>query len=138
MKRRFSIAAAAIAVVLLGGLAFQQRHRCPITRENFEKIQVGMTEKEVEDILQLPPGDYSTGQVVFDLPPELFQGDSEVDARLLLLILLGKEPTIGWMGDRAIITVFLDATGRVVSKDFTDVRRKSESILDKLRRWIRV
>jgi hypothetical protein len=80
-----------------------------ISRRNFEKIRVGMTTKEVEDILG-PQGDYSTRPIE----------------------LAGHTPH--WMTNNAVIWVWFDSHGRVVSKDF--VVPRSASFLEKLGLWL--
>jgi hypothetical protein len=62
MKRRLVWAGVA-ACTAMAGLAAAGRLTAglhPVSRENFERIQVGMTRAEVQSILLCPPGDYAT------------------------------------------------------------------------------
>jgi hypothetical protein len=81
-----------------------------ITRRNFERIKVGMKEKEVEDILG-PKGDYSSG-----------------------IELAGPAPQ--WMTNNALVWVWFDSERRVISKDFVVPHLVQESFLGKLRGWL--
>src|SRR5688572_18885031 len=45
-----------------------------ITKTNAERLRKGMTQKEVEDILGCPPGDYVTREEVFFLATGILPG----------------------------------------------------------------
>src|SRR5262245_60807911 len=48
--------------------AVASRHGRHIKRENFERIELGMTQGEVEAILGQPPGDYTVSRHIAHLP----------------------------------------------------------------------
>src|SRR5215471_8048203 len=68
-RRLFWLAFAACLclAVFWGVRLLTTQHR--INRESFEKIQVGMTQSDVESLLGVPPGDYSTREYTFLEPP---------------------------------------------------------------------
>jgi hypothetical protein len=91
---------ALLAAALL--LAPTPRRASAITRENFDRIQVGMTKADVEAILGGPPGKYT------DRP-------DPVDYH-------GISFRHWWIGDEAVITIEMwggDADRRVYNKTFT-------------------
>ncbi|MCI0376235.1 MAG: hypothetical protein L0215_01380 [Gemmataceae bacterium] len=121
MKKRRLLWIAATLVLLLGaGYAVLwltgPGHR--INALSFERIQEGMTEKEVEEILGVPAGDYGT-----KAHPEL------------TVLPLGDRKR--WTSDDAQIVVDFDKRGLVVLKRLGFVR-VGESIWQKLRRWLRI
>ena len=79
-----------------------------------------MTEKEVEEVLGLPAGDYSTGPV------------GPVFASLKL------HDFKKWTSDTGIILIFLSPDGRVHNKSFQSVHRVGDNPLDMLHRWLGV
>ena len=59
--RKLLIGMVAVGLVLAGGVfALVMPRQCPVNRAAFERIEVGMTQSEVEQILGGPPGDYRT------------------------------------------------------------------------------
>jgi hypothetical protein len=70
-----------------------------VTPENYYRIKVGMTEREVEAILGGPADAEASGAFVPPLPP----------------------PTVAWMkfwvGERWVVIVDFDSRGRVVNRD---------------------
>ena len=118
-RRRFMIAGAVLSTILLAGIAFQfLRPGSAINRQNFERIQVGMALSEVEDIVGLPAGDYSTGNVFLVEPARRFS----------------LQPRREWWGDEGILQVRLDAEGRVTEKHFLAVYHSGGNSLSWLRR----
>lgn len=96
------------------------RHR--ISRESFEKIQVGMTRAEVEEILGVPPGDYGPGNTY-----------------ALLNQSRGATFPTGWStvawkaGDMSVLVAY-DLEGRVAWKKLGRALRRN--FLSRLRRWL--
>src|SRR5262245_5172511 len=91
--RRRKVLVALVAVVVAGlayagwlWLAWRPSHRL-INRENFKRIEQGMTRKEVEAILG-PPGDYRTGK---PLSPDF----AKAVQRVQQFVQLGQE-RVGW------------------------------------------
>jgi hypothetical protein len=116
--------------------------RSAITRENAAKIKVGMTLAEVEMILGGRGRDESTGLLIGDdddLPEvaafggrlHYFCGSWSFDA------VQNWVPT-EWANNHLVIVVYLDDEGRVGCYRAYPARRVQESILDILRRWLRL
>jgi hypothetical protein len=150
MRKRLLLILGCVASVLLAGyltlrLTAPQRHR--ITKENVEAIQKGMTEEEVDAILGVPAGVYSsgirTGYPLFDsimedhgVPDGCFYTDG--DGIIFIPIeLVQKRGGKEWAGDDACVYVRFDETGRVAeTKRGLVFRLWNESFLTKLRRWM--
>ncbi len=122
-----ALVAAAVALWLLWP-------RIAITPENGERIRLGMTRSEVEEILGGPPGDYAG--------PEAFAaagrcGDP-MDARAVIRRWSGEpdERWQQWLSDDALVLVHLDAHGRVSATHVYSVSAYREPLLDRLRRWL--
>jgi hypothetical protein len=90
-----------------------------ITRENFARIQEGMTEAEVADLLGGPPDRWEeVGRL--PEPDRIHVADWD-------------EPR-PWIGADCIVVVrFFD--GEVTDKELHDRPSAQESLLDRLRRW---
>jgi hypothetical protein len=71
------VALAGLAVVVAAGVVvlWPQQPSSPISRQNFGRIHVGMTQTEVEAILG-PPGDYSTSPTEYDDSASIREGIS--------------------------------------------------------------
>jgi hypothetical protein len=83
-----------------------------ITRENFERLQEGMTWQEVESILGGPAGDYTSGRKTPNLNsikffPPCFGGPI-THQRV-------------WIGENSAITVCFYVDGKVLWKDWLEV-----------------
>jgi hypothetical protein len=102
-KRGFTLLAVAVAV---GGLLLTASAlpHPKATRAAYDRIEVGMSQAEVEAILGGPPGDFRTGPVLW---PE---GENPG-------CVTGTDPegapggTLGWSGDDGIIRVGFDRNG---------------------------
>jgi hypothetical protein len=102
-----------VPVLLILGIAavsfwwFYLRPPYGITLRSFNKIEKGMTLAKVERIIGLPPG--------FHNVPDDFAfercGFLPIDAR-------GFDRTEDWIGPEASITVYLDANGIVLAKEY--------------------
>jgi hypothetical protein len=146
MRRLVGIAALVpVATIAVG--VWLSWPRTAITRENAEKVQVGMTLGEVEAILGGPPREEPTGPLRADGPAEQARGetaralasgnDAEAAAEFFrdMPYQSGAYNRRVWVSDRVIIAVHLDGTtGRVVSCDSLPVRGIGP--LDRLRRWL--
>jgi hypothetical protein len=123
MGRRWLLILGALGLLAVVGvlvLVFLPQPGDRITRETFDEIREGMTLWEVEQLIGVPPGDYTTGDRVVYLPPAS-AGHGPIRHE--------------WQGDEGGIEVWLNADGRVVWKDFTSVVAfKRHSLLERLRR----
>ncbi|MCI0742907.1 MAG: outer membrane protein assembly factor BamE [Gemmataceae bacterium] len=126
MKKRRCLWIVVVLVLLLGAgygvlwLTAGPRHR--INKESFERIQEGMTEEEVESIIGVPAGDYTTGPVV---------------VRLMLISFMSPQCK-SWKSNVGQIVVDFDSRGLITWKRYMDVTPVEESLWDKLRRWLRI
>ncbi|HMF18114.1 MAG TPA: hypothetical protein VKE98_12955 [Gemmataceae bacterium] len=135
MKRKLKWLTIVFAVLLLGfGTALFLWPGDRITAESWKQIQIGMSEKEVEDILGGP-------------------GMNEQAAQVRMAGLekkLGKAPEIGtpleegevserskvWFGRRGIIEIYFDNFSQVTWKFFTEIQPAEPSLFDRLRDWL--
>src|SRR5262245_57459436 len=102
-RRTLLVVLAGLAVVVAIGVVVLWARAAPerITRENYERIRVGMSRAEVYAVLG-PPGDYSTGdEKLSDLPLPPCQPQLQA---------LSLEE---WTSDRVRIGVYFDGTGNV-------------------------
>jgi hypothetical protein len=96
-----------------------------ITQTNFEKLRKGMTQGQVEAILEAPPGDYTTR------PPALV-------ARPVCDMVLpgqhGGEPIV-WQADSLQVYIWFDGEDRAEYMESNDWPRDNRTILDRVRWW---
>jgi hypothetical protein len=127
-KRLLLMVAAALASLGALGLALWLFWpRSPINRASFERIEVGMTLKQVEALLGGPRRDESTSPVVPDVPQHEYLPDFGH--------FLWRESF--WVSDTLGVRVDFDADGRVTRKACIPLRM-AESPFDRLRRWLRL
>jgi hypothetical protein len=137
MRRRRLLLLGVAALALLGLAAllfalFVPRPGAGITRENFERIRTGMTEREVEGILGARSGDYSGGRAYIPASPlsrdtqSLHRplGDGEGDTVLRW-----------WAGEEVAVYVWFDWRAQAMDKMFRPVP-PGGSLLDRLRRLL--
>jgi hypothetical protein len=129
-----------VSILLTGYLTLRltapQRPTVPlhrITNENIEAIRVGMTKGEFESIFGVPPGNYTStnaDKVVVEIgcirepsPIKDLQGGFTI-----------------WLGDAGGVYARFDqdSTCIVIGRLSDPVQSRSESLLDKLRRWLGV
>jgi hypothetical protein len=150
-RRKLLLLLAGLAVLAVGVVVLWPRTD-RITRENYDRIQPGMTRAEVEAILG-PPGDYRTGlgetyglyarpgpaqwdidsldndlslpswPFVSLLPWEPDSGQPDPDAEL------GK--TVTWLGDSVRLEIIVDRSDHV-RRSFIYNRRMTQGTLDNL------
>jgi len=123
-KRWFAVAAviAALAAALLPvpALVSVLAPRPRINREVFARIEIGMTEKEVEAVLGAPPGDYRTGP--------------GADAAIWVPLSSLAEPppeSVLWVGDNGLIVTERHG-GLVCWKEFEDLRSIKQTPFESL------
>jgi hypothetical protein len=114
----FGIAAApVVAVYLVMRPGVPKNH---IDFAGYQKINKGMTLAEVESILGVPVGDYTTG------PTSSLKewGDSPA-------------PTIKeWISDKGLISVWIDDEDRIREAYFLPVSPRNLTLLEKLQVWL--
>jgi hypothetical protein len=129
MRNRW-LSVAVVLVVLVGAvcliLTLPGGRRPRITAENFERIMVGMRLEEVEAILGVPPGDYTTEPV-----PDL-----EVCSTGVF-----KMPGRGcaWCGNDGLVQLGVDEDNVVLWTRFVEPHygyRLQPGALGRLRRWL--
>jgi len=141
MKRKLKWLAIVLAVSLLGfGTALLLWPRDRITAESWQKIQIGMTEDEVAEILGGPGMTYEEADTQIDrLEKELGRAPFELE-HLELEEPEGKgiveERAKVWTGRRGNIMIELDQDNRVSWKSFQGVRWTDGGIIDRLRDWL--
>jgi hypothetical protein len=126
-KCRLSLGLGIIACLGLISLVFHRPNntdpprKSTVTRENYERIGLGMTLSEVEIILGGPPGDYRTGEV--ELEHREADGpfwDVQYDPDVLMG---NRHPRHEWwQGDEGTAWVCFDEQNKVMTQDFTPGR----------------
>jgi hypothetical protein len=120
---------AALGVLLVGTVAFAPWPQLPadrVTRENYDRIEKGMSRAEVEALIG-PPGDYRTGPSGI-VSMTIYCGPS-------------KGKLEAWAGDHGGICVYFGPDG-VADKQFDNMQKKEQSPIADLRwrlerRWER-
>src|SRR3712207_4446241 len=96
----------------------------PGSPSRFERIQEGRGLEQVEALMAVPPGDYTTEPAYCT---GLIRGWPDVGKKLPELVALTHErdPRCRlWCGDGGVIEVNFDEHGLVVAKQFHEVRRE--------------
>jgi len=136
MKRKAKWMASVLALLSFATALFVLP-RDYITPASWKKIRVGMTEKEVEDIL------HSRGQDFEKAEKQLFQLKT---GRLIYTDISFEEP-VGftwddkldnkvWLGQRGAIGIVFDKEGIVKSRMFQGYRFTESNLIDGLRDWL--
>jgi hypothetical protein len=135
-RKRLLLILGCLATVLLAGYGtlrlMAPQHR--ITKENIAAIKEGMTEAEVQALLGVPAGDYSSKQtggvfILGDRPwaDSFFAGPDIVE----------RDGGKFWVGDETSVWVRFDDVGQVVVVwPGRFIANGNESFLTKLRRWL--
>jgi hypothetical protein len=92
-----------------------------INRQNYHKIQIGMTVDEVTALMGQPPGNYAKPTSVIVVPDGESMGDTTPGQKF-------------WMSDSGFIIVVLDENDRVRGAAFTRVQ--DDSILGRVYRFL--
>src|SRR5437870_3671391 len=123
-RRRMLISVSILALVALGifvgGWLLQPKPR--IDRAAADQIKPGMTLREVEEIIGVPPGDYGVGK-----------GETQPTWESLQWPF--KRPphtTQEWLGQENAISVWIDDDGKVTGHSFQPVYREYDSTFDRL------
>jgi hypothetical protein len=138
MKRKLKWLAIVLAVSLLGfGTALLLWPGDRITAESWQKIRIGMTEKEVVGILGRPGMSHEEAEVQYDRlkkelgPPAFEFEDLSAEGNWLF----GRTGKI-WTGRRGRIEIEFDQDNHVCWKAFQGGRWINGGILDRLRDWL--
>jgi hypothetical protein len=123
MKRKLEWLAMVLAVSLLGfGTALLLWPRDRITAESHDMIRMGMTEKEVEDILGGPGIPYQEAAQIAGERLDLIDQARKWDSKNTKI----------WLGQRGVMTVEFDQGGEVKATAFA----REPHFLDPLRDWL--
>jgi hypothetical protein len=135
MKRKLKWIGVVLAVLVVGfGVTFVLLPRDRITVDSYNKIRIGMTEKEAEEILGGPGikfreaerkyGKHFRGREI-QLEDRVGEqkGKIETDTKL-------------WIGRRQILFIDFDQSGHVRTKHLDELRSADSSFLDRLRDWL--
>jgi hypothetical protein len=136
MKRKLKWLAIVFAVSLLGfGMALLLWPRDRITEESYQRIRIGMVQKEVEGMLGMPRIHVKDFWFGYWLPLKkkgvhlagwewLEQGEPVEDDATY------------WIGGNGLMGIEFDNDGRVVGKKFHRVESSQQTFLDRLRDWL--
>jgi hypothetical protein len=91
-----------LLMVIVGGMWMRQ-YLARLHRENFDRIEIGMTQAEVEELLGGPPGNYS--------PPYPLSEPIFTTLGLTLVPETWRKEV--WFDDKAYYEVYFDADGHV-------------------------
>ncbi len=135
-KLRWVLAGLAVLLLAVGGFVlWPQSDR--ITRENYDRIKIGMTIAEAEAILG-PPGDFSSGPLKYtqDSPRGRSNGaaaprDFQLSSRLSRATESQWEP-VEWRNDHRIAFVYVGSGELVRYAWFEEVERIDQSSVDNL------
>jgi hypothetical protein len=125
MRRRFVLCLAvflSLALATFVSLWFARRPVHRINYDNAQKIKKGMAIEEVEAVLGVPPGDYSTRRVWY-LP----RPSSSFDW-------VPERPDKIWASNEAEVQIYFD-DHRCVDRAYTALGIPEESWWDKICRW---
>lgn len=146
-KRLLMLLTCLTGLALVGGLAFWWTvPGTAITRANYDRIQVGMTRQEVDDIMGGPPRNEATdAQFVSMWEIEKDGSLVEVDRRYAIMVDrhtrhgFYKMHGLGygrWVNDQINVWVFFDPQGRVQKKEGQVLDCRTIPPWTRLRKWI--
>jgi hypothetical protein len=137
MKRKLKWLAVVLVVLVVGpGLALLLWPRDRITVDSWKQIRIGMTEKEVEEVMD-GPGVSEEEFTAYIL-------DLEKDGNFRALEIVGQEPKgiLGvedrkyWIGGRGYFQIDFNPPDHVFLKTFYRFRSPDPNLLDRLRNWL--
>ena len=143
MKRKLKWIAVLLAVLLLGfGTALFLWPRDRITPASWKDIRIGMTEKEVEDILgsrgiTFEEFEIQTNALANLVPDGASRSEPDLSrfcGNLLEERLRGACPKY-WIGRRGYLAIVV-LRGQVVIKNFYGWKSADPNIIDRLRDWL--
>jgi hypothetical protein len=151
MSRKHKCLSIGLTVMLALGLALFLWPRDRITADSWEKIRIGMTEQEIEDILGAPGENAKEVQAEWEaLARQLGREPFAYDGTYFEepIIYLDIAPGMGrmkkwadednriWKGRRGIMGVQFDCHGRVAWSFYQGMRLAEPSIFDRLRDFL--
>lgn len=137
MKRKWKWTAVVLAVLLLGfGTALFLWPRDRITRESWEKIRIGMTEKEVEGILGGPGMNQEQYMVQWNqlTKTERISFDGSAFDRIGWQRQPKNEKI--WLSRRGWLGIQLDQRAQVTGKAFYAIQSADPNFIDRIRDWL--
>jgi hypothetical protein len=119
---------AALALVLTAWSFAVMPPRYYVSGSDFEKVHVGMSRRQVEDLLG-PPGDYRTARTLLDLDTVNYELETSLTPA-------------GWVGDHWLWVVGFDDDDRVMQRLMWDAnpvpQGRSENLIWRTKRqWYR-
>jgi hypothetical protein len=124
-RRTLLVALAALAVVVAAGVVVLWPRANRVTRENFDRLRLGMTRGEVVAVLG-PAGDYAATDTKPDLPSEsgqvLAAPLQPMPVSTTSVYYYPMAPLKRWIGDRSEIDIEFDEAGTVKSALYMPVR----------------
>jgi hypothetical protein len=122
-KRKLLWTQVALTLAFVVFVAWPRTSR--VTRENYDRIQLGMSRAEVKAILGAPPGDYANGPT--DRNDDLYLTES-IDPKIWRRRQIVISGDI-WYGDTAEIWVNFQLNDIAVEKHFWPRARQQQSAL---------
>src|SRR5262245_12571564 len=133
MRRRIAVSAIVLLIVagliVVGYWLLQPHPR--IDKAALDRIELGMTEAQVVEIIGAPPGNYGLGDAEFER-------SHIVDARAVIVELPDPASSKSWMGQTHGIEIGFDANGKVVTKDLHTLWREYDSHFDWMCQTLRI
>lgn len=142
MKRKLLRTVLVLAVLLLiAGTAIYLWPQDPITEASWQKIRLGMSETDVEEILGRPGLSDKEGKQQYEalmkqLGKEPFIPEGDLLAEPDNIDVLDVPPTKVWLGRRGLMSCHIDETGRITAKVFMGWRPAEPTFLERLRDWL--
>jgi hypothetical protein len=141
-KRKLLIVTAGLAVVVAAGVVVLWPRADRVTRENYDRVELGMSRSEVEAILG-PGGDYRTGhgETGYGIPENMYW-TADPDPASTVMQNWSRNPGLPnppenpllwafWVNDSFAIVIGIDDSGSVVEK-LGYPRRTTKGPLDNL------
>jgi hypothetical protein len=139
MKRKLKWMSLVLVVLVVGfGTALFLLPRDRITADSWEKIRLGMTEKEVEGILGGPGiswGEYLSNMVALNKKGKLPINDG-IEFLEPESWNEGIDDISVWIGQRGEIRIGMNRRGHVIAKRFQRLRPADPTFVDRIRDWL--
>jgi hypothetical protein len=144
MRKRVFLFFVLLCFLLLGGylVLWLTVPRGRISKESFDRLDVGVTLEEVVHIIGVPPGNHGHGRILGNGFPELYLDPLAILKEHPLGLIpkcdywLESDPPTRmreWWGDSYRIFILFDSEDRLIRKDSQDIFREA-TLLTKLRR----